>query len=101
MVFLVASVSFLAKSLTSFLVSEIFIEWYILIACTNAIVTFSLFNNIYSSLSFRSDAWMMETCEWFTFALYRIIFIPRYLILENVAVKFVAVITNLVGNSYF
>ena len=41
----------------------------------------------------------MDTREYFTFDLSVIIFIPRYPSLENSAVKFVAGITNLVGNS--
>ena len=43
----------------------------------------------------------METREWFTFSLSIIIFIPRYPILENIAVTFVSVITKLVENSLF
>ena len=57
MVFLVAAVSFLAKNLTSFLIVGSFIDGYMLIASTDAIVTLSLFIFISSSLSFRSDAW--------------------------------------------
>ena len=43
MVFLVAAISFIAKNLTEFLIVEIFIEGYMLIASTDAIVTSSLF----------------------------------------------------------
>ena len=72
-----------------------------LIAQTDAIFTSSLciFNS--SSLSFRSYAWMMETREYFTFTLPNICLIPRYPIFENVTLKFVAGINNLVGNSPF
>ena len=52
MVFLVASVSFLAKNLTSFLIVDSFIDKYMLIAPIDAIVTLSLFNFSSSSLSF-------------------------------------------------
>ena len=45
-VFLVSAVSFLAKNPTAFLIVEIFIDGYMLIASTDAIVTSSLF--IYS-----------------------------------------------------
>ena len=63
MVFLVAAVSFLAKNLTAFLIVASLIEGYISIASTDDIFTPSLFNSNYSSLSFRSDAWTMETHE--------------------------------------
>ena len=88
--FLGAAVSFLAKNLTAFLIVEILIDGYMLIASTDAIVTLSIFTLISSSTSFRSDAWTMETRDYFTFALSNIIFIPRYLIFNNVAVKFIA-----------
>ena len=60
---LVAAVSFIAKNLTSFLTVASFIEGYILIASTDDIVTPSLFISNYLSLSFRLDAWTMETLE--------------------------------------
>ena len=41
--FLFAAVSFIANNLTDFLIVEIFIEGYMLIASTDAIVTSSLF----------------------------------------------------------
>ena len=43
MVFLVSDVRFLAKNLTAFLIVEIYIDGYMLIASTDAIVTSSLF----------------------------------------------------------
>ena len=55
--FLVVAVSFIAKNLTEFLIVESFIEGYMLIASTDAIVTLSLFTSSSPSLSFRSDAW--------------------------------------------
>ena len=61
--FLGAAVSFLAKNLTAFLIVEILIDGYMLIASTDAIVTSSLFIFSSSSLSFRSYAWTMETRE--------------------------------------
>ena len=63
MVSLVSEVSFLEKNLTSFLIVESFIYGYILIASPNAIVTSSNFIFVYSILSFRLDAWTMETRE--------------------------------------
>ena len=61
MVFLVAVVIFLAKNLTEFLIVDSLIDGYTLIASTDAIVTLSIFTLISSSISFRSDAWTMET----------------------------------------
>ena len=43
MVFLVAALSFITKNFTAFLIVEIFIEGYMLIASTDTIVTSSLF----------------------------------------------------------
>ena len=63
MVFLVAAVSFLAKNLTDFLIVASLIEGYMLIAFSDAIVTPSLFNSDYSSISFRSYDWIMDTRE--------------------------------------
>ena len=56
MVFLVAAVSFLVKKLTAFLIVDIFIGGYMLIASTGAIVTSYLFFFSSLSLYFRSDA---------------------------------------------
>ena len=61
MVFLAVAVSFLAKNLTAFLIVESLIDRYILIASTDTIVTSSLFIFSSLSLSFRLDAWTMET----------------------------------------
>ena len=61
MSFLVAFVIFLAKNLTTVLIFEILIEGYMLIVSTDAIVNSSLFNSSSSSISFRLDAWTMET----------------------------------------
>ena len=74
MIFLVAVVIFLANNLTAFLIVESLNEVYTLIASTDAKVTSSLFTYISSSLSFRSDAWTMETREYLTFALSNILF---------------------------
>ena len=63
MVFLVAVVNFLANNLTAFLIVESLVEGYMLIALTEDIVISSLFNSSSSSLSFKSDAWIMETRE--------------------------------------
>ena len=63
MVFLVAMVSFLANNLTAFLVVERLIEGYMAIWPTYAIVTLSILNSSSSSISFRLDAWTMETSE--------------------------------------
>ena len=63
MVFLVATVSFLANNLTAFLVVESLIEGYMAISPTYAIVTLSILNSSSSSISFRLDAWTMETSE--------------------------------------
>ena len=101
MFFLVAAVSFLAKNITAFLSVESFIEGYMLIASTDDIVTSYLFTFSYSSISFRSVAWTMKMREYFIFPLSSIILIPRYMILENVSVKFILGITNLVGNPPF
>ena len=60
MVFLVASVIFLAKNLTAFLIVDSLIEGYILIASTESIVISYLFNTSSSSLSFMLDAWTMD-----------------------------------------
>ena len=100
-VFLVSLVSFLAKYLTAFLIIGGFIDGYMLIASTYAIITSSIFSPGSLGFSFRLEAWTMESCEQFTFPLSRYIFIPRYPILEKVALKFVAGITNLVENSPF
>ena len=53
MVFLVAAVVFLANNITAFLIVEIFIEGYMLIASTDYIVNLSLFNSSSSSFPFR------------------------------------------------
>ena len=58
--FLDSLVSVLAKYLTALLIVVSLIEGYILIASTEAIVTFSFFNLISSSFPFRSEAWTME-----------------------------------------
>ena len=50
---LVSAVSFLAKHLTDFLIVGGFIEGYMLIASTDAIVTLCLFTFSSSSLSLR------------------------------------------------
>ena len=63
MVFLVAVVSFLANNFTAFLIVESLIEGYMFIVSTEDILISSLFNYSSSSLSFRSDAWTMETRE--------------------------------------
>ena len=76
MVFLVAAIIFIAKNLTSFLIVDIFIEGYMLIASTDAIVTLSLIFSNHPSLSFSSDALTMETCGYFTLALSNVLFIP-------------------------
>ena len=60
MVYLVSAVSFLAKNITAFLIVESFMDGYILIASTDAIVTSSLFISNSPSLSFRLDAWTMK-----------------------------------------
>ena len=60
-VFLIAVVSFFAKYLTAFLIFESFIDGYMLITSTEDIVTLSLFIFSSSNLSFRLDAWTMET----------------------------------------
>ena len=77
MFFLVDMVGSLAKNLTAFLIFESLIEGYILKASTDAIVTSYFFTSFFSSLSFRSDAWTMETREYFTFAFSNVLFIPR------------------------
>ena len=63
MVFLVSLVSFLVKYLTDFLIVASFIDGYMLIASTDAIVTSSLFTPNYSIISFRPEAWTMESHE--------------------------------------
>ena len=60
-VLLFAAVIFLAKHFTTFLTVGSLIEGYMLIVSTDAIVNSSLFNSSSSSISFRSDAWTMET----------------------------------------
>ena len=60
---LVSLVSILSKYLTAFLIVASLIKGYILIASTEAIVTYSFFNPIYSSVSLRSEAWTLEFCE--------------------------------------
>ena len=62
-IFLVTAVCFLANNLTDFLIFESFIDRYMLVVLTYTIVTLSLFIFSSSSLSFNSDAWMMETRE--------------------------------------
>ena len=57
MVLLVDAVSFLANNLTYMLILESFIDGYMLIASTDAIITLSLFIFSSSSLSYRLDAW--------------------------------------------
>ena len=101
MVFLVSEGSFLAKNITAFFIVDISIEGYMLIASTDAIVTFSLFSYNSSSISFRSDAWRVESREYFTFALSNILLSQDIRSWENVAVKFVAGITNLIENNSF
>ena len=54
--------NFSCKKLTSFLIVESFMEGYMLISSTDAIVTLYLFTFSSSSISFRLDAWTMETC---------------------------------------
>ena len=56
MVLLVAEASFIANNLTAFLIDEILIEGYMLIASTDDIVTLSLFTYSSSSLYFSSYA---------------------------------------------
>ena len=63
MIFLVAVVSYLTKNITAILIVESFIDGYMLIASTDAIVTSSLFNSSSSGISFRLYAWTMETRE--------------------------------------
>ena len=63
MFFLVSLVSFLAKYITAFLIIAGFIDGYMLIASTDAIVTSSLFTSNSSIIYFRSEAWTMEYCE--------------------------------------
>ena len=63
MVFLIAVVSFLANNLTAFLIVVILVEGHVLIASTEAIIIPSLFYYNFSSLYFKSDAWIMETRE--------------------------------------
>ena len=63
MVFLVSLVSFIAKYLTAFLIVASLIYGYMVIEPTDSIVTSSLFTPNYSSLSFRSEAWTMESRE--------------------------------------
>ena len=67
MVFFISTVSFLTNNLTDFLIVQSLINGYMLIASTYAIVSSSLFIFSSLSLSFRSDAWMMETRGYFTF----------------------------------
>ena len=62
-VFLVSLVSVLEKYLTAFLIVASLIEGYILTTSTKAIITSSLFDPIYSSVSFGSEAWTMEFRE--------------------------------------
>ena len=62
-VLLVAAVSFLANNLTTFLIVEILIDGYILIASTDSIVLSYIFIISSTSLSFTLDAWTMETRE--------------------------------------
>ena len=81
MVFLVSEVSVLAKNLTTFLIVASLMDGNILIASNDAIFTSYLFIFNYSSLSFRLDAWTMETRELFTFPLSKDLLISRYLIL--------------------
>ena len=63
-VFLVSLVSFLVEYLTPFLIVASFIDGYMLIASTDAILTSSLFKPRYSSLSFRSEDWTVESDVW-------------------------------------
>ena len=63
MVFLVSLVSFLVKYLTAFLIVASLMDGYMLIVSTDAIVTSSIFTSNYSSLSFRLEAWTMESSE--------------------------------------
>ena len=63
MVFLVSAVSFLAKYLVAFPIVVSLMDGYMLIASTDVIVTSSLFTFNSSSISFRSEEWMMETRE--------------------------------------
>ena len=62
-VFLVAAVSFLVNNFTAFLIVDSFIDEYMLIASTGAIVTLYICIFSSSSLYVRSDAWTMETCD--------------------------------------
>ena len=54
---------FFAKYLTAFLIFASLIDGYMLIASTDAIVTSSVFTPNSLSISFRSEAWTMESCE--------------------------------------
>ena len=61
--FLVFLESFLAKYLIAFLIVASLMNGYMLIASTDAIVTSSLFTSNYSSISFSSEAWTLESRE--------------------------------------
>ena len=54
--FLVSAVIFLAKYLTAFLIVEIFMDGYMLIASTDVVFNLSLFTFNSSSLYFRLEA---------------------------------------------
>ena len=88
MVFLVSAVMFLAKNLTAFLIVGSVIEGYMLIASTDSIVISSLLNSSYPSLSFRLDAWKIETRDYFTFALSNILSPPKIADLGKCCGKF-------------
>ena len=61
--FLIAVVSVLANNLTALLIVASFMEAYMLIASTEAIVTASLTKFFSSNLSYRSEAWTIEKRE--------------------------------------
>ena len=86
------------NNITAFFIVASLIKGYIFILSINAVATSSLFIPISSSLSFWSDDWKIMTCGQFAFGLFKIFFIPRYPTLENVVLKFITGITNLVGN---
>ena len=58
-VFLASLVRFLAKNITTFFIVASFIDGYVFIASTDAIVTYCYLNRNYSNVSFRLDAWTM------------------------------------------
>ena len=99
--FLVEVLITFENNITAFFIVASLIKGYMFILSINAVATSSLFIPISSSLSFRSDDWKMVTCGQFAFWVFKIFFIPRYPTLENVVLKFITGITNLVGNPPF